>query len=278
MNHHRINSERIFNYDVYSLVFKRLRSRFHPKRRSFFKIMIELLPVPLEFIEVSDETVRYPLEVEQMVDQIWLTEKAKTPHLFDGPLFAVDQLSAERISGRFISYRYFAAQLKRPELFAELKLEVLAVSGALFSPDGIVVGRREKFLSQQGNIWELVPAGGIDFQSRLERGRLDVTRQLLVELEEEVGLTAEDLTSIESCCLIRDQHNHVLDVGVKLVTERSREEILCRYDALKQAEHTELRLISLKEVATFVAETGKGFLPVSATFLRGLGLLPSTRS
>lgn len=236
--------------------------------------MIELLPAPSEFVETTSQQVPYPLEVEQAVDLIWQAEKSKRPHLFDGQLFVVEQLTPQRASGRFVAYRYFMAQLKRPELFEALRLEALAVSGALFSPDGIVVGRRDHTVTQEGGVWELVPAGGIDRHCVVPGGRLEVTRQLMVELEEEVGLTANDITLTEIDCLMHDRERHVFDIGIKLVTSRLREDILARHRALKEAEHSELRVISRESLPQFVAQSGEEFLPVSAVLLRGLGVLP----
>ncbi len=236
--------------------------------------MLELLPAPLEIVESTGNAAPFSTAIEQLVNEIWEQEKAKRPHLFDGEIFTVESISPQRASGRFVPYRYFIAQLNRPDLFSELHLQVLAVSGALFSPEGIVFGLRDKTLTQQGGFWELVPSGGIDRHSLMESGRLDVIKQLMVELEEEVGLASQDITSTEISCLIHDTERHVLDIGVKIETSRPISEILTFHRTIPQTEHIELRVISPAAVAGFMEETGKNFLPASAVILRGLGVIP----
>lgn len=236
--------------------------------------MLELLPAPLEIVESTGNIVPFSKAIEQLVSEIWEQEKAKRPHLFDGEIFTIESISPQRATGRFVPYRYFIAQLNRPDLFAELHLQVLAVSGALFSPEGIVFGLRDKTLTQQGGFWELVPSGGIDRHSLMASGHLDVIKQLMVELEEEVGLASQDITSTEISCLIHDTERHVLDIGVKIETSRPISEILTFHRTIPQTEHVELRVISPSALAEFMEKTGKDFLPASAVILRGLGVIP----
>lgn len=238
---------------------------------------LELLPAPIEILEATGSPAPFVSEIEAKVDAVWQREREKRPQLFDGQIFTVDRVDSARIVGRYMPYRYFLAQLVEPALFEALHIQVLAVTGALFSPDGLIFGRRNHSLTQHGNYWELVPAGGVDRKSRLESGQLDVNRQLLVELEEEVGLCTQDVFGMKAVCAIRDHEHHVVDVVVRMETTHSLAEIQARHTELKDPEHRAIRAVTVDALATFARETGDALLPASALILQSMGYLPRKR-
>lgn len=236
--------------------------------------MLELLSAPVKIVEATEEVNAYAKAAERMVAEIWEQQRQKRPHLFDGQIFTVDRMDLGCIVGRYIPYRYFLAQLVEPTLFEKLHIQVLAVTGALFSPDGLIFGLRNHSLTQHGNYWELVPAGGVDRKSQLEPGQLDVNRQLLVELEEEVGLAPGDVFGMKAICQICDHEHHVIDVVVRMETAHSLAEIQARHDALKEPEHEVIRAVAVDALAAFAREASDALLPASALILQSLGYLP----
>ncbi|MFY9988630.1 MAG: hypothetical protein WAK31_28010, partial [Chthoniobacterales bacterium] len=90
------------------------------------------MPLPERFLVLAGPPPKLPASLESEVEAIWRTEKVKRgAKLFNGTLFAVQQISGTTVSGRLVEYRRFVAQLRRPEFFAELQIRPLAVTGLL---------------------------------------------------------------------------------------------------------------------------------------------------
>ena len=213
-------------------------------------------------------------EVERAVATAWQAERARRPTLFDGTLFSVDRFSAARIAGRFVPYRYLVGQRARPELFESLRVRPLAVSGVLACADGIVFGRRAAGLTDDSGMWELVPSGGVDAQAADSSGRVDLRRQIMVELAEEVGLAPGDISATEFFCAVEDSVSHTIDIGIALSSPLAADAVRARHARAGHAEYPEIQIIAGDGIADFVAGLGDGLLAASRALLARRGLIP----
>lgn len=226
-------------------------------------------------VEVRADPGSPPLsaDLEKAVATAWEAERARRPDLTDGTLFSIERFSADRIAGRFVPYRHRIAQRARPELAAALAVRPLAVSGLLLCADGVVFGRRADRLTDAPGKWELVPSGGVEASAADTAGRVDLRRQILAELAEEIGLDAGDVSGLELFCAVEDDDSGIVDIGIALASSLSAETVRRRHAERGSGEYVEIAIIAVSQVPGFVAAR-EGELPaVSRVLLERRGLL-----
>jgi hypothetical protein len=217
--------------------------------------MLRFLPMPHKFVVIPEPAPALRPSLEREVEAIWRAESSKRgPSLFNGPLFSLEQISAETVTGRFIEYRLFLAQLRRPELFVELKVQPLGVTGLLQNTEGLFFGYRSGAVAQQSNRWELIPAGGIDRGTLTEAGQIYPVEQLLAELKEEVGIDRAAIGSPLLVCFCEDSDQHVFDLLWQLETRLDTASILHSHASLGQVEHTKITCVPWKNLESFLTD------------------------
>ena len=191
--------------------------------------------------------------VEKEVEAIWTAERAARPGLFNGEIFAVSDLEADRLTGHFVEYRLFIAQWRKPALYEDLRLETLSVSGLLLTSGGVVWGQRSAEVTQNPLAWELVPSGGVDRSARTADGSLDLRGQAMAELREEVGMPAEAIREIGELMLMHDAQRHMYDLGMQMRTDWPEAEIIRCHAGTRSREHVELRVVPQGELEDYLA-------------------------
>jgi 8-oxo-dGTP pyrophosphatase MutT (NUDIX family) len=207
--------------------------------------------------------------IEARVDEIWQREKELRSHeLYNGRLFSVDHCDAKTIVGWFSEYRYFLAQRREPSLHAALKIKPLAVTGILSCSDGVLFGRRSHRSAMDAGCWELVPSGGVDDAAVGSAGQVSLERCILIELEEETGIGASELSApSRAVALVKDPQSHVTDVGIMLSIASSAAQIQHRFAALENREYSELEIVAPAEVLAFRRNRADSLGSVSAALL-----------
>jgi 8-oxo-dGTP pyrophosphatase MutT (NUDIX family) len=211
-------------------------------------------------------------DIEARVNEIWQREKQLRSHeLYNGRLFSVDHCDSKTIVGWISEYRYFLAQRREPSLHAALKIKPLAVTGILSCPDGVLFGRRSGRSEMDAGCWELVPSGGVDEAAVGPAGQVSLERCILIELEEETGIGASELSAnSRAVALVEDSQSHVTDVGIMLATACSAAQIQRRFAALGNREYSELEIVAPAEVRAFRRNRGDSLGAVSAALLDAL--------
>ena len=77
---------------------------------------------------------------------------------------------------------------------------------------------RHRAAVYQAGMWQLPPAGSVDADAVDEDGTVDVRRQLLAELREELGLLPEAVGAPQPLCIVEHPGSHVSDFGLGLIT------------------------------------------------------------
>ncbi|MEO6381375.1 MAG: NUDIX domain-containing protein [Nitrobacter sp.] len=203
------------------------------------------------------------------MDEIWQREKELRSHdLYNGRLFSVDHRDAKTIVGWISEYRYFLAQRREPSLHAALKIKPLAVTGILSCSDGILFGRRSGRSEMDAGCWELVPSGGVDEAAVGSAGQVSLDRCILIELEEETGIRASELSApSRAVALVEDPQSHAIDVGIMLATASSAAQIQHRFAALENREYSELEIVAPADVRAFRRNRADSLGAVSAALL-----------
>ncbi len=204
----------------------------------------------------SDETRPTTEQVEQFIETFWrrLTDAARTDDtiLFNGPLCRlVDyQVAPDRLSltlgptdyRTFIGTNLHNAHLRYshgPEMLAN----PVGVSAVVITRgDYIVMGRRSRKVAYHAE--RIHPAGGCVEPPTGDGRRPDPFATVVTELNEELGLTADQVSHSICLGLIRDKHivqpELIFDVSVDATVDEIR---TARHSATSEDEHSELLVL-----------------------------------
>jgi hypothetical protein len=218
--------------------------------------MLRFLQLPENFVVLQASKKKLSTAIEKEVDRIWgVAKEASGARLFNGLLFSVEQLASDTVRGCLIEYRMYLAQLRRPELYSELGVRPLAVTGLLRNREGLFFGLRSSSLAQQADRWELIPAGGIDATTLTSDSRVQPHRQLLAELEEEVGIKCVEVEPPRLVCFSEDLDQHLFELAWELETALDTKTIMGAQAAVDHPEHAEIRCVPWRHLEEFVSNS-----------------------
>jgi len=232
---------------------------------------------PLSSVVLREEGEARALSaaLEDRIESIWQSEcasRAEPP--VDAPIFNVTRFSGQQIVGHFVPYRRWIAQLRFPELRDALQVQPGSVCGLSFACGSLLVGRRSEHTTQDPGAWEPVQAGGIGVDARGEHGELSAARQILLELHEELNLSAERVVGIAPFALVVDLETRVHDIAFELEIDLSLEQVEVEFLDRTSTEVTALRGISRDRIHAWIRSEKDSLAPITASLLaaRGLGL------
>lgn len=214
--------------------------------------------------------------IQHLIDAAWNDEiKRRGQHLFNGKILTAVRLHEQGMTCAIAEYRHLIAQMRHPELYAQLSIRPVAVSGLLACADGIVIGKRHDAMTQEAGLWELVPSGGIDANQPLDVHAVDFKTALLNELAEEIGMDADSIVTCQPFCLVEDEITHVIDIGVYLESSLSFAEIMQYHSSVLMKEYNEIQVISLADIDTFIQRHADNMVSVSVILLQQFFNLPA---
>jgi len=235
--------------------------------------MLEVLSLsPCVSVKLSAAGLALPPQIEREVDKIWHHHKSNN-NAFDGTIFSIREFDENVIVGCAIAYKLWIAQQIRPELFGDLGVQPLAVTGFLRCADGVVFGRRGKDVRQDAGLWELAPSGGVDVERVGDGETVDVIDQLLQELSEELGLCQGDVFGAFPFCMVSDSQSHVIDIAIELQSKLNAQDIHHAHRRVQSREYIDVAVVAEHDVAKFVGQLDYGVAGVSQAILERRGLL-----
>ncbi|MFP5221637.1 MAG: hypothetical protein ACLGSA_05055 [Acidobacteriota bacterium] len=239
-------------------------------------------PVPQE-LHILD-AVPAPRPAAAALDEvraIWESEKLERPNLFNGKIFSLDRMEAGEAHGFLADYSWYVAQQRRPELFGELRVRSLAVSGLVVAGGHMLFGRRKASLAIEGGLWEPAPSGTIPGDLREPDGSLSWRRVFLDELRAELGLNlGSDLNTsgaarlLRPFALIENTATNIWELGVALELDLDHREVLGAWAATTAPEHNEMAAVPLEDVPRFYTERRADMVGVGGMLLAQYGVIP----
>ena len=226
-------------------------------------------------VSVVGEPPTLSAELENEVERLWLAEQNRRGKaIFNGRIMSASTVSSDGIHGYIVEYRHLIAQRARPELFKDLQVRPVAVSGLFECADGIVFGRRAGTMTQDAGLWELVPSGGIDTSKinddiiKQSTVNVDFLYQILTELHQEIGIKSSFVSSVKPFCLVDDTDSRVLDIGIAIESPLSYDEILTIHRNTATKEYDKLRLVPRSEINQFIQDKASQLVGVSMALLQ----------
>jgi len=189
-----------------------------------------------------------PKAAEDRIELLWQRELHRgNRQLFNGPIFSLAAYRPDQITLQRSDYRHHFALSQDPDLRQfGLALRPLGVTGVLFCPDGLLLGKRAGTLALEAGCWETAPAGSLS--------QINPTKQLLEELKEEVGLEADEVTIPEPFALAEDQGSAIHDILYRLSTPLGHRDLRARHQALSNKEYSAITVIGREETPEFLAK------------------------
>jgi hypothetical protein len=216
-------------------------------------------------------------ETEAAVERLWQAASHRVAaggagRLFNGRVFSIDAITPYLVTGHLTEFRRIVAQMEQPELFPVLGVRPLAVCGVLHCAGGVVVGRRHRGAIYQAGMWQLAPAGSVDAGAVRDDGVIDLRRQLLAELQEELGLSPDMVGEPRPLCIMEHPGSHVADFGLALTSDLTAEAVLAVHRVGGNVEYQELLVVPDDRLEAFLAEAGETLVPPAREFLVRAGL------
>ncbi|MBS0959485.1 NUDIX hydrolase [Acetobacter thailandicus] len=202
-------------------------------------------------------------EIQTEASHIWAKACEARPELFNGCVFSADHVSRTCITGHWTEYRLVLAQMKNPSLFSKLKLNPLAVTGLLRTPQGYVLGRRHPSSVYQGNFWQSPPAGSIE--KREASDAVNLKEQLLAEAEEELGLPPDSIEVSSPRLIVRHPGTRILDVCLYMTTHLTFDAVETCWKQSGNTEYDQLILLTDQHIAQWAKRPD--LLPTSKALL-----------
>lgn len=209
--------------------------------------------------QTASDVLNLDTRMHRVADAFWRKSKSKDDKLFDGNALVVsNEKPPYNFTGSFVPFRYVYYQLKKKKY---LGIMPCGVTGIVKHKEKLVVMRRGREGAYQG-IYEFAPSGVIDSGALVGKNRVDIKKQLLRELQEELSISASSVRSLSFYCLVLDIAYHVLDV-VYLVTLKDNARPAMGY------EHTEINMFSLAKLRRVVLQNSNKFFPFVSLFAAG---------
>ena len=202
-----------------------------------------------------------------IVDKIWSEAQRKNSRLFDGSILSCISDSSNRIISTIDNYRLFFSKKSHPVLLDKIKIMPIAVSGILECKDGFVFGKRAKFTTQDAELWELVPSGGLDASIINDINTYDFKQQLLTELYEEMGINQDMLLTITPFCYVIDHEASVLDIGIYMYSDVSQETINHCFTTVRSFEYQSIIFVPRNIIIDFIAMEGQNLSSISVAIM-----------
>lgn len=230
-------------------------------------------------VRVTARMPALPPAIDAAVEHLWQAAIRRVAEggagkLFNGQVFSADHIAPHEITGHMTEFRRIVAQMDDPALGETLNLRPLAVCGVVQCADGIVIGRRPTGAVYQAGLWQLPPAGSVDHHALRPDGGIDLIGQIITELTEELGLTADQVGEPRPFVTVEHPGSRVTDLGIMLHTDLSGAAIKEAHRARANTEYDPLLVVGTDAIAAFVAELGDALVPPAREFLFRAGLLP----
>ena len=179
--------------------------------------MLEIYPLTSQPKVKYIERPEADLPLQEEVEAVWKKLLSNNPSLFNAPLFSLEQLDLDSLSlsGYFVPYKYWLFQRQNPDLYSQLKIRPLAVSGVISVNGEYLLGKRSEKMTQDPGLWEFCPSGGIDSDS-LTDDHIDFLGQLYKEFNEELQWDKNTIKTHKVFALAVDSEEKVADICVQL--------------------------------------------------------------
>jgi predicted NUDIX family phosphoesterase len=129
-----------------------------------------------------------------------------------------------------------------------------------------LIAKRSKNNTEYPDHFELVPSGNLDSSVKNEHGEINYKNKLLEELEEETGISKDNVKDVFEIGVVKDNKNLVYDICC-LIKINSNKEII-KKQIKKTTEYSNLQFIKIKEFEKRKFSKKDKFVPTSLGIMK----------
>lgn len=215
-----------------------------------------------EVIVLENEHPPIPSKTDAItIERCWSEAQDKRGgSLFNGKLLNYIAFDNGKLTGKFVDYKLYIAQLAIPKLEQSLHIQPISISCICSFKGKQLLGKRSQKVTEFPGYYELVPSGGIDL-SNVVKGRVDLLSQALQELEEETSFGREQVKSMVPFALVRELSSGRCEVCIKIDLDSDKTSEKNKLE--NGVEYSELLWMSPKELQLFAEHNEKLCVPFS---------------
>ena len=225
-------------------------------------------------IAISDAGKAPSTTTQSHINVIWEDAIAHQDRfLFDGTVLSVASITPEHITVYRDSYKSFFAQCQKPDLFEDLAIRPLACSGFIQCRDGLVFAKRGNHMFLDPGCWELAPSGAFDEEAIDRDGKIDASRFLLRELQEELGVEPSMATPGQVLGVFEHHEFRGIDLAIDVELDLTDDQLRNHFEANDNHEYSALAVVPKNKLGDFIAQADAKFVPLSLRLLERTGIL-----
>ncbi len=214
-------------------------------------------------VEVVERERDLEKEVKKEIDRIWETEaKKKGKTLFNGKILSMVKFNGKTMIAEYIDFKYALAQLINPELSKKLRIQPVGITAITSANNHILIGKRSSNVAVYPGRFELAPAGTVSDEV-LKEGEADLKKQLLTELQEEIGIEPCRILQLAPTLLVKDPTLGYVEVCYRIEVEPS----VMAEAKFSREEYDEVLWLTPKESLSHIQQHRSEYVPMSIYLL-----------
>lgn len=186
-------------------------------------------------LRYDDDAMILPTSWQQKADDYWRQQQALNAKLFDAKIVILStdaNIANPIINVVAIDYRYLYAYRQHIR-HDDFTLCSVGVIGIIQCHDGIIIGRRAAHSGLMPNMWEFIPAGGVDLTYLDDDNHINPKNNIYDEAAEELNITAQQIDRIKIVGILKYHHIDMIEIAYNLTVNLSFNEIQ-RYATLPE--------------------------------------------
>lgn len=213
-------------------------------------------------IDASSLEKDLPAQIREAIEHIWQLEQ-KSRSVFNGRILDVLSWEPQKLVGRFVEYKSYIAQLRDPSLKAYLPIHILGLTGVTQWQDQYLIGCRAPHVTLYPCCYEFAPAGGFD-DTAVEHRQASIAKQLGMEMEEELGISSDDVIEITPTLLMREPLSGDYEICAKIILNPVRTQKII----FPTTEYSSCIWLNAPALKKFFEESGDLVVPLSRQLLQ----------
>lgn len=225
---------------------------------------------------VQSDSLQFSQNLISRVDELWQAALSSTnSRLFNGLIFSAKEVTPDGIIGNFVEYKYLIAQHLDARLKFDLNIRPVSLLGFLTCQDGILFGRRQRWVATRPGEWGFLPSEYLNTDTFDHDGGIDYVKAFLFALKNELNIDAHFLNDLQHSVLVEEKrfdeshYSLVMQADIALSSLAVKRAHLTARDD----EYEQIKALSFEEAGTFLAEQPSRDMMIASMILDKKGYL-----
>ncbi len=224
-------------------------------------------------LKINEKKEQISKNKKMQINTVWKNEQRnRNVKLFNSRVLNLKSIKKESkkisINANFVDYKNIITDRIDPVI--NLNYRQIGISGLITIIDNgeifTLLAKRSKNNTEYPEHFEFVPSGNLDASIKNEHGEINYKNKLLEELEEETGISKDNVKDVFEIGVVKDNKNLVYDICC-LIKINSNKEII-KKQIKKTTEYSNLQFIKIKEFEKRKFNKKDKFVPTSLGIMK----------